>query len=88
VVAVATGSLHALAGFAGMLVGAVLYALSFSWVEARIQSVAAFGKVRLPEVTGIPDWGWFAILIALAAVVFWILETRLRPAPLAAEERR
>lgn len=76
VVALATGSLHAMVGFLGMLVGGVLYALSFRWVEAHIQTVARLGKVRLPELTGIPDWGWFGILAAVAAVVFWLIESR------------
>lgn len=39
-----------------MLVGGVFYTLGFTWVEARIQNVAALGQVRLPDVTGIPDW--------------------------------
>lgn len=81
VAATATGSLHALTGFAGMLVGGVLYALSFTWVEAHIQKVAALGKLRLPDVTGIPDWGWFAILIAMAGVIFWLLEVKFKPVP-------
>jgi hypothetical protein len=76
VAAIATGSLHALVGFAGMLGGAVLYALSYSWVETHIQQVAALGKIRLPQLTGIPDWCWFAILAAIAGTVFWLLETR------------
>jgi uncharacterized protein len=80
VAAMATGSVHAIVGFAGMLLGGVLYALSFTWVEAHIQKVGALGKVRLPEVTGISDWGWFGILIAIAAVVFWLLETKFKPA--------
>jgi uncharacterized membrane protein YedE/YeeE len=81
VAAVATGSLHALVGFVGMLVGGVLYALSFTWVEANIQKVAALGKVRLPDLTGVPDWGWFVILSIIAAVVFWLIETRFKPDP-------
>ncbi len=44
VAAMATGSIHATVGFAGMLVGGVLYALSFTWVEANIQKVAALGE--------------------------------------------
>ncbi len=80
VAALATGSLHALSGFIGMLFGGALYAFSFSWVETHIQKVAALGKVRLPEVTGIPDWGWFAILCVISGVVFWLIETRARPA--------
>jgi hypothetical protein len=62
-----------------MLAGGVLYAFSFRWVEANIQKVAALGKLRLPEVTGIPDWGWFGILAGVAAVVFWWIETRAQP---------
>lgn len=81
IAAVATGSLHALVGFAGMLAGGVLYALSFAWVETHIQKVAALGKVRLPEVTGLPDWAWFAILTGIAGVVFWLLETKFKPVP-------
>ena len=79
VAAMATGSLHALAGFVGMLVGGALYALSFTWVEAHILNVATLGKVRLPEITGVPDWGWFVILGVIAIVVFWLLETRFKP---------
>ena len=80
VAAMATGSIHATVGFVGMLVGGVFYALSFTWVEANIQKVAALGKVRLPDITGVPDWGWFVILSAIAAVVFWLVETRFKPA--------
>ena len=79
VAAIATGSLHALVGFAGMLAGAVLYALSYPWVEKHIQPVAALGKVRLPDITGIPDLGWLAILLAIAGGVFWLLERKPKP---------
>ena len=81
VAAVATGSVHALVGFGGMLVGGALYALSFSWVEAHLQKVAALGKVRLPDLTGLPDVVWFALLALMAAAVFWFLETRFTPSP-------
>lgn len=81
VAAIATGSVHGLVGFGGMLAGAVLYALSYPWVEKHIQVVAALGKVRLPEVTGIPDMAWFAILIAIAGAVFWFLEKRFGKTP-------
>jgi uncharacterized membrane protein YedE/YeeE len=76
VAAIATGSVHALVGFAGMLAGGIAYALSFRWVEEHIQTVAALGKVRLPDVTGLPDWLWLILLLMVAAVIFWILETR------------
>jgi len=73
IAAVATGSMHALVGFAGMLAGGILYALSFRWVNAHILNVAALGKIRLPEVTGIPDWGWFAMLAVVAMGVFALI---------------
>ena len=82
IAAIATGSLHALVGFAGMLLGGVLYALSFPWVGTHIQNVAALGKIRLPDITGLPDWGWFGILIATAAGIFWLLETKMKPVAL------
>jgi uncharacterized protein len=74
IAAVATGSVHALVGFAGMLAGGILYALSFSWVNSHILNVAALGKVRLPEMTGMSDWVWFGILIVVAAIVFTLIE--------------
>jgi uncharacterized membrane protein YedE/YeeE len=74
VAAIATGSVDALVGFFGMLGGAILYALSYPWVEKHIQTVAALGKVRLPELTGVPDAVWFAALAGIAGVVFWWLE--------------
>ncbi len=78
VAAVATGSVHALVGFAGMLAGGILYALSFRWVNEHILNVAALGKVRLPDVTGIADWIWLVILAVTAVIVFYAIE-RVKP---------
>ena len=74
--ALATGSLHALVGAFGMVAGAVFYALSFDWIKAHILPVWAFGKVRLPEITGIPDALWFAVLAAGALALFYVVERR------------
>jgi len=27
----------------------------------------------------VSDWGWFVILAAIAGVVFWLVETRIKP---------
>jgi len=70
VAAVATGSWHALVGFFGMLAGGVLYALSYGWVKANILSVGAFGKLRLPEATRVPDFVWWIAIVVVALVVF------------------
>ncbi|MCX7931873.1 MAG: YeeE/YedE family protein [Rhodovarius sp.] len=68
--ATATGSLHAGVGVVGMLVGAVLYALSFDWVRTHILPVGALGKVTLMDVTGIPAAWIFAGLVVIAISLF------------------
>lgn len=74
IAAAASGSLHALVGLGGLLVGGTLYAFSFPWIARHVLPVGALGKVRLPDVTGIPALAWFAALIAIAAVVFFLIE--------------
>lgn len=72
--AMGTGSLHALIGSIGMLAGGVAYALSFDWVSAHILKVWAYGKVRLPDITGLPDPVWFGGLMIVAVVLFTLIE--------------
>ena len=74
--ATATGSLHALATVFGMIAGAMLYAFNFSWIKAHILNVWALGKVRLPELTGVPDIIWLAGLAAFSLALFVWLERR------------
>lgn len=78
VAAVATGSLHALVGFLGMIAGGVAYAYSYPWLKAEIFGVGDLGKIRLPDVTPVPGWGWLAILAVVAVVVFRLL-ARIQP---------
>lgn len=73
VAAIATGSLHALVGAVGMLVGGMAYAMSFSWVNENVLKVADLGKKRLPDLVPLPDWAWFVGLVVIAAVVFALL---------------
>lgn len=74
--ALATGSVHAFMGALGMVAGAILYALSFGWVKAHILGVWAFGKIRLPELTGVPDTLWLAALATAALVLFYLIERK------------
>ncbi|MAS95738.1 MAG: hypothetical protein CMO55_21255 [Verrucomicrobiales bacterium] len=80
VAAVATGSVHALVGFGGMLVGGVAYALSYPWVKDAILSKGAYGKIRLTEITPIPEAVWWIALVAIAGGVFWLLSRSSKPA--------
>jgi len=68
--AVGTGSLHALAGLAGMMLGGILYALSFPWVATHILPVGDIGKLTLDQLTGLPVWAVFTVLALVAAGVF------------------
>ncbi|WP_454648758.1 hypothetical protein [Bradyrhizobium liaoningense] len=58
-----------------MIAGAVLYALSFDWLKAHVLNVWTLGKVRLPDVTNIPDIVWFAALAVGAGLFFWWVES-------------
>ena len=78
IAAAAAGSVHALAGLAGAIVGGVLYAFSFPWISSKILPVGALGKVRLPDVTGIPAWLWFTGLAVGAVLLFRVIERHER----------
>lgn len=80
IAAIATGSIHALVGFLGMLVGGILYAGTYGPVKTSILSVGAMGKMRLPDATGIPDLAWWVILIPISLVVFRLIGKREHPA--------
>jgi len=80
IAAAASGSLHALVGLAGLLVGGTLYAFSFPWIAQHVLPVGALGKVRLPDVTGVPALVWFAALLVIAAGVFFLIERAERRA--------
>jgi xanthosine utilization system XapX-like protein len=69
-----TGSVHALVGMVGMLIGAVLYAFSFSWVKANILSVWALGKVTLPQLWGVSPWVLYSALTVGAGLLFYWVE--------------
>ena len=74
IAAAASGSLHALFGLVGLLVGGTLYAFSFPWISANLLPVGALGKVSLPHVTGVPALVWFLALIGIALTVFFLIE--------------
>ena len=88
IAAVATGRIDALAGVLGMLAGGVLYGLGYGWIRDHVETVWAHGKKRLPEVTGLPDAAWYALLAGLAVVVFVILERRAGAGASAADRQR
>lgn len=73
VAAIATGSLHALVGFGGMLVGGIAYALSYGKLKETLFTHGAFGKVRLPETFPVPEWALWVALVGISLFVFRLL---------------
>jgi uncharacterized membrane protein YedE/YeeE len=78
--AIGGGSVHALVGAAGMLLGGILYAFSFDWVKANILPVGALGKVQLPPLLGVSAPVMLAGLAVAAIVMFVLIERFARPA--------
>jgi hypothetical protein len=68
--AIGNGSLHALAGVGGMMLGGILYALTFPWIAKHILPMADIGKLTLDQLIGIPVWVVFVILTCVAGGVF------------------
>jgi uncharacterized membrane protein YedE/YeeE len=76
--AIGTGSVHALIGVIGMIAGAIAFAFSFDWIKAALLPIAAFGPVRLPDLTGIPDLVWLVTLAAVGFAALLVLDHRRR----------
>lgn len=72
--AIGGGSMHALIGAFGMLLGGVLYALSFGWIKANIIPVGAMGKVQLPALLGVSPGLLLGGLAVVALLVFVAIE--------------
>jgi len=80
VAAIATGSVHALVGGFGMIVGAIVYAFTFEWMRDNVVAVWRLGRITLADATGIPMLAIYAGLIVFAIVFFAAIEKYL-PAP-------
>lgn len=76
VAAIGAGSVHALVGAFGMILGGILYALTFDWVSQAILPVWAVGKVQLPQLIGVGAPVIFVALGLFVITFFAILERR------------
>lgn len=70
------GRLDALAGIAGMLVGAALFAETFPWLKATLLAWGDLGKITLPGVLGLSPWIIIGAFIALGLLLFRWFERR------------
>ncbi|MCB0325858.1 MAG: YeeE/YedE family protein [Bdellovibrionales bacterium] len=67
--AMAEGAKDARFGVLGMIVGAMLYAEVHPWVSNHLAPVLDLGKVTLPEISGLPSWLFFGLLLLLLAAI-------------------
>lgn len=74
VAAIGDGSRHAIPGVLGMIAGAALYAEAYPWMKAHVLGVADYGKLTIPDATGLSPWWLIAGFAVVAAVGFYVLE--------------
>lgn len=74
IAAIGAGSIHALVGAAGMIVGAIAYAFSFDWIKANVLSVWQLGRVTFADLTGLPLFPLYLVLAAVALGLFATIE--------------
>ena len=70
------GTALAAIGAFGMILGGILYALTFDWVSQTILPVWAMGKVQLPQLLGVGAPLIFGALGLLVVAFFVMLERR------------
>jgi len=61
----ASGRLDALVSVIGMFFGALFFIFIYPTIVAPIDQVLNFGKVMLPDITGIPRTLWVIVLLAI-----------------------
>ncbi|MBI4890131.1 MAG: YeeE/YedE family protein [Acidobacteria bacterium] len=74
VAAAGEGKRDAWWGLVGMIAAAALYAELEAGFSKNILTWANYGSVTLPDVTGISEWVWFAVLAAGSGLLFRVLE--------------
>lgn len=61
-----------------MLVGAVLYGLTYQWVFPQIARLANFGNVTLPVMWKVNPLLLIAVFVVFVLLLFYLLEHGLR----------
>lgn len=67
------GRRDAMVGVAGMLAGAGVFVALYPALQPIIKSLADWGKITLPEATGISPWLWIAGVVIAVALGFYAL---------------
>lgn len=59
-----------------MLCGGALYAAVYPFMKAHIISTGNYGKISVPQVTGINHWIVVAVVAALSLLLFRLFEIK------------
>lgn len=81
VAAAATGRVHAIIGFVGMLVGGIVYAYSYPAMKDGFLAIGDQGKVRLTDITPVPEAVWWTLLVIVALTLFKFLPKAKQDSP-------
>lgn len=74
--ALGEGRLDALAGMAGMLAGAALYAEAYPTMKATVLTWGDLGKLTLPQLLGLNHWPVIAAFVAGGVLLLRWLEKK------------
>jgi uncharacterized membrane protein YedE/YeeE len=68
----AAGRIDAIVTILGMFAGALVFILIYPAIAKPIESIANFGKVTLPEITGIPQGLWVIVIVVTGSIVLFL----------------
>jgi len=74
--ALGEGRTDALAGMAGMLAGAALYAEAYPTMKATVLTWGDFGKLTLPQLLGLNHWPVIAVMVVGGVLLLRWLEKK------------
>jgi len=78
IAALGEGRWHALFAIAGMITGAALYAELFPFFKSTVLAWKDFGKIGLPEISGMSPWLIIAFLwVGTISLFFWFEKKNL-----------
>jgi uncharacterized membrane protein YedE/YeeE len=68
------GRIDGLWGIFGMLCGGALYALVYPFMKTHIEPIGSYGKISLPQVSGLNHWIIILLLAAVSIMLFRFFE--------------
>lgn len=74
--ALGEGRVDALAGMAGMLVGAAVFAEAYPALKESVLTWGSYGKLTLPSLLGLGHWPVIVVFVAGAALLLRSLERK------------